>query len=136
MAEERNRVLVGELVSRAAVAAIEPAAATEDAIHAAIDACDYDRAATVALARAKAGQRVPAALVAGILPGIELHTVAMALIAIARDDADAGAAWRELLVHRRVPLTKDGGEIEALVLSAADRAGVPRAELIADVRRL
>src|SRR5262249_50844924 len=112
---------------------------TEDAIAAAVAACDYDRAATIALARAKSGQPVSIASVATILPGIELHTIAMALIAIADRaswERDAARVLHELLTRRRIPLTKDGGEIEALVLSAAHRAGVAREQLVPEVRRL
>ena len=51
-APERNRVLAGELVSRASVEAGKGASLAD--IDQAIAACDFDRAASLAIARVKA----------------------------------------------------------------------------------
>ena len=56
---ERNRVLAGERISRAAIAAAATAgSATPDAIRAAVAACDHERAAVLAFARARGGEPV------------------------------------------------------------------------------
>ena len=127
MADERNRVLAGECISRAqvgAVGAVEPIA-----IDAAIDACDYERAALYAIACAP----VPVDVVARILPGIELPAITCALIAIADGDR---ARLLDLLERKRFPQTKDASELEAIVLYAAWRAAAPAARVIPELRRL
>ena len=126
----KNRVLAGERVSRAAI----DAAPTDDvAITTAIAACDYDRAACIAFARAKSGAAVDIDTVLRVLPGIELWTIACALIAI----APAGRTrLLELLEQRRFPVGSDSGEVEAIALYAPRRAGADRARLIPLVRRL
>ena len=131
MAEaERNRVLAGERVSRAD---IETAGeVTLDAIRAAVAALDHERAAMLAIARARRGE-VPYGLIAEILPGIELPQMASALIAIGSGDR---RELIEVLERRRVPATKEGGEIEALVLYAAWKAGAEAARVIPELRRL
>ncbi len=130
MQEERTRALVGECISRAHVEAAR--GATLDDVTAACAACDYERAATLALGRARAGEQVPTELVARILPGIELPAITLALVAIAPDRAqliDAVAA-------RRFPQTRDAADLEAIVLFAAWRAGAERARVIPELRRL
>jgi hypothetical protein len=127
---ERNRVLAGERISRAQIeAAGEP---SDDAIREALLALDHERAAMLAIARARTAA-VPVAVIAEILPGIELPQIACALVAIASGDR------RELLgvlQRRRVAVTKEGGEIESLALYAAWRAGAPIERVIPELRRL
>jgi hypothetical protein len=130
-APPKNRVLAGERVSRAAIDAAP--AATPEAIRAAVAACDYDRAAVLAFARARRGEPVELADVMPILPGLELWSIACALIAIGRGDR---VQLLELLERRRFPRRIDSGEIEAIVLYAAWRASAPRDRLIAETRRL
>jgi hypothetical protein len=131
MDQERNRVLAGERISRARLATADDV--SERAIRAAIDACDHEHAAMLAIARVRQGQAVPIALVADILPGIELPAIACGLIAIAEGDR---AALLELVERRRFPPTKDAAELEAIVLYAAWRAGAPGERLSPLVRRL
>jgi hypothetical protein len=130
MEAPRKRALVGELISRASVEAARTA--TTDEIPAAIAACDYERAATIALARAKAGEPVATDVIGQILPGIELPAITCSLIAIAPDRA----ALVDVLDAGRFPRTKDGGELEAIVLYAAWRGGADRARLIPHLRTL
>lgn len=127
---ERNRVLAGERISRAQIAAAgEP---TVEAIEAAIAAFDHEQAALLALARART-QPVTVDLVGRILPGLELAAIANALIAIASGDK---AALLDVITEKRFPLTKEAAELEAIVLYAAWKAGAPRDRMIADLRRL
>ena len=77
MAPERNRVLAGELISRAQLdAAGEPSAADIDT---ALEAWDHERAAMLAIARARKAP-VPVATIARILPGIEFAPITCALL--------------------------------------------------------
>ena len=130
MAQERNRVLAGERISRARI----DAAGTPElaAIEAAIAAWDHEHAALLAIARARTAE-VPIAIVARILPGIELPATICGLIAIAAGDR---AALLELVEHRRFPVMKDSAELEALVLYAAWRAGAPPPRVLPELRRL
>jgi hypothetical protein len=128
--EQRKRALVGECISRASVEAAR--AATVADIDVATAACDYERAATIAFARARAGSPVGTDVIARILPGIELPAIACSLIAIAPSRADLIA----LLDARRFPNTKDAAELEAIVLYAAWKAGADTARVIPHVRRL
>jgi hypothetical protein len=130
-APPKNRVLAGERVSRAAIEAVDDA--TPDAIRAAVATCNYDRAAVLAFARARRGQVVDIADAMTILPGLELWTIACALIASAQGDR---TRLVELLERRRFPSRVDSGEIEAIALYAAWRAGAARDRLIPEVRRL
>jgi uncharacterized protein YchJ len=131
MAAERNRVLAGERISRAALAAVEDA--SDAAIAAAVAALDHERAATLALARAKRGEPVSVAVVATVLPGIQLPAITCALIAIASGDR---TELLDLLEQRRFPHTKDAAELEAIVLYAAWKAGAPASRVIPELRRL
>src|SRR5512143_2467971 len=99
MQEERTRALVGECISRAHVEAAR--GATLDDIAAACEACDYERAATLALGRARAGEPVPVEAIARILPGIELPAITLALLAIAPERG----SLLELVERRRFPHT-------------------------------
>jgi Trp operon repressor len=130
MAEERTRTLVGECISRAHVEAAR--GATLDDIAAACAACDYERAATLALGRARAGEPVPSETVARILPGIELPSITLALIAVVPERA----RLLELLERREFPRTRDAADLEAIVLFAAWRAGADTARVIPELRRL
>jgi uncharacterized protein YchJ len=132
MAEpQRNRVLAGERISRAALATVEDV--SDAAIAAAVGALDHERAALLALARARRGEPVPVAVVASILPGIELPAITCALLAIASGDK---AELIDVLEQRRFPQTKDSAELEAIVLYAAWRAGAAPARVTPEVRRL
>src|SRR5690606_1974302 len=122
--------LVGECISRAHVEAAR--GATLDDIAAACAACDYERAATLALGRARAGEQVPLELLARILPGIELPAITLALVAIAPDRAQL----IDVISERRFPQTRDAADLEAIVLFAAWRAGAERARVIPELRRL
>ncbi|MEO6777604.1 MAG: SEC-C metal-binding domain-containing protein [Kofleriaceae bacterium] len=127
---ERNRVFAGERISRARIdAAGEPAL---EAIEAALAAFDHETAALLALARART-QAVPVELVGRILPGIELAAIANGLIAIAHG---AREHLFDIVTERRFPATKEAGELEAIVLYAAWKAGVTGATLIPELRRL
>nr|HEX4312933.1 SEC-C metal-binding domain-containing protein [Kofleriaceae bacterium] len=133
-APAKNRVLAGERVSRAAIdAAVAAGAATPDAIRAAVAACDYDRAAVLAFARARCGDTLELDDIAHVIPGLELWSIACALIAIARGDR---TRLLELLERRRFPVRVDSGELEAIALYAAWRAGAARERLIPLARRL
>ncbi len=130
MEAPRKRALVGECISRASVDAAAGASAAE--LEAALEACDYERAATIAFAHAKAGTPLPTEVIARILPGIELAPVTCSLIAIAPDRA----ALLDVVAARRFPPTKDAAELEAITLYAAWKAGADRARIIAPLRRL
>lgn len=123
MSAPKNRVFVGERVSRRG---IETAAGD---IAEAVRACDYDRAATIAFA--KGTPSIDEVL--AILPGIEMWTIACGLIAIAQGDK---TRILELLEKRRYPIGTDSGEVEAIALYAAWKAGAPRERLIPETRRL
>jgi hypothetical protein len=125
---ERNRVLAGERISRAQIdAAGEP---TLDDIEAAIAAWDHERAAMLALARART-QPVSVELVSRILPGLELPAIATALIAVATGDK---AELLAVVTERRFPTTKEAADLEAIVLYAAWKAGATNH--VPEVRRL
>jgi uncharacterized protein YchJ len=127
-AQERNRVLAGERISRAQIdAAGEPSVAD---IEAALAAWDHERAAMLALARART-QPVSVELVSRILPGLELPAIATALIAIATGDK---AELLAVVTERRFPTTKDAADLEAIVLYAAWKAGATNH--VPEVRRL
>ncbi len=130
MTQERTRALVGECISRAQVEAAR--GATLDAIAAACDACDYERAATLVLGRARGGEAIPAETIARVLPGIELPAITLAIVAIAPDRA----RLIELVEGRRFPHTRDAAELEAIVVYAAWRAGAETARIIPELRRL
>ncbi|HEY5949844.1 MAG TPA: SEC-C metal-binding domain-containing protein [Kofleriaceae bacterium] len=132
MAAERTRALVGECISRAQVEAARGATLAD--ITAACDTCEYEKAATLVLGRARAGERIAVDTIARVLPGIELPAITLALIAITA--VDERARLLELVERRRFPQTKDACELEAIVLYAAWRAGAEVARLIPDVRRL
>ncbi|HUJ58010.1 MAG TPA: SEC-C metal-binding domain-containing protein [Kofleriaceae bacterium] len=130
MAAERNRVFAGERISRAQLEAASDC--SEAAIRAALAGLDHERAAMLAIARARR-EPVPVELVAEILPGIEFPAITCALIAIASGDR---ATLLDLLEHRRFPVGKDTAELEAIVLFAAWRGGAPLARVIPELRRL
>ena len=127
---ERNRVLAGERISRSQIEAAGTPAVEE--IEAAIACWDHERAAMLAIARART-QAVPIGLVTRILPGIELPAIANGLIAIASGDR---TELFELIRERRFPVTKEASELEAIVLYAAWKAGLRGPELVSELRRL
>jgi hypothetical protein len=133
--DERDRALAGECISRAAVdaAAADATACSLDAIRAAVEACDHELAATRAIGRARSGHDVPVAVISEIVPGIEWPGIATSLIAIATGDR---GALIEPLERRRFPVTREAGDIEAIVLYAAWKAGAPTARVIPELRRL
>ncbi len=127
---ERNRVLSGERISRSQIeAAGEPSIAE---IEAALAQWDHERAAMLAIARAKT-QSVSVELIAQILPGIELPAIANGLIAIAIGDK---TQLFDVIRERRFPLTKEASELEAIVLYAVWKAGLRGPELVSELRRL
>ena len=130
MDDTRTRALVGECISRAAVEAARGATVGE--IEQASDACDYERAATLAFGRVRGGETVPTAILAQIVPHIELPALTLALVAIVPERA----ALLELVERRRFPPSKDAGELETIVLYAAWRAGAEIARVIPELRRL
>jgi hypothetical protein len=130
MEAPRKRALVGECISRASVEAVLGVAASE--IDVAIAACDYERAATIAFAHAKAGSPVTTETIARILPGIELPAITCSLIAIAPERAKL----LDVVAERRFPTTKDAAELEAIALYAAWKAGADTKRLIPELRRL
>lgn len=106
----------------------------DDAIRAALAACDADRAAELAFARALAGQEVDARLVAEILPGIRSMGVAIALLGLAT--GERAAAWMEMVQKRRIPDLRSALDVELLALRAAHRDGAPAAEVARAARRI
>jgi hypothetical protein len=131
MIEERTGPLVGECISRAQVDAARGATVAD--IDAACAACDYERAATLALGRARGGEAVPVDVIARVLPGIEMPPITLALIAVVKQDR---ARLLELIERRRFPQNRDTGDLEAIVLFAAWRAGAETARVIPELRRL
>jgi uncharacterized protein YchJ len=123
-----NRVLAGELISRSSVEGMSP---TEGDIEAALAALDHELAARCAIARART-QPVPTALVARILPGIELPAITCALVAIAPEKA----ALLDVIESRAFPQTKEASELEAIVLYGAWKAGAPEPRIKPELRRL
>jgi hypothetical protein len=131
MEAPRKRALVGECISRASVEAARGADAGD--ITAALAACDYERAATIAFARAiHAREPVDCDVIGQILPGIELPAITCSLIAISPDRT----RLLDVLEAGRFPRTRDAGELETIVLYAAWRAGADRARLIPHLRKL
>jgi uncharacterized protein YchJ len=125
--KERNRVLAGELVSRESVD--EAASGTLDE---ALTACDFDLAASIALARAKKGDAPDAHAIGRILANLEFPPIANALVAITKDRA----ALLDAVTARQFPRTKDAYEIEAITLYAAWKGGADTAKIIPELRRL
>jgi hypothetical protein len=128
--ETRKRALVGECISRASVEAARGTPVGE--LETAITRCDYERAATIAFACARAGTPVGTDVIGRILPGIELPAITCSLIAIA-------PARRELLDAldgHRFPDTKDAAELQAITLYAGWKAGAETARVIPHLRRL
>lgn len=130
MQQERTRALVGECISRAQVEAAR--GATLDDIANACMVCDYERAATLVLGRARAREPVPFEAIACVLPGIELPSIALALISISPDRE----RLLELVEDRRFPHSKEACELEAMAVYAAWRAGADLERVIPELRRL
>ncbi|HEY0250405.1 MAG TPA: SEC-C metal-binding domain-containing protein, partial [Kofleriaceae bacterium] len=86
-----------------------------------------ERAAMLAFARG----RVPVELVNRILPGIEMPPIVLGLIAITEGDK---ARLYDVIRERRFPMTKDAGDLEAIVLYAAWKAGAR--DFVPELRRL
>jgi hypothetical protein len=125
--QERNRVLAGELVSRASIE-LARGGSLDDAMR----ACDFDLAASIALARAKAGEPPDTHAISRILAGLEFPPIATALIAITKDRV----ALLDDIAAGLFPRTKDAGDIEAIALYAAWKAGARREKVIPELRRL
>ncbi len=128
--DSRKRALVGECISRASVEAARGTTVAD--LDVAIAACDYERAAAIAFAAARAGAPVGSEVIGRILPGIELPAITCSLIAIAPDRK----ALLEVLERQRFPATKDAAELEAITLYAAWKAGAETARVIPHLRRL
>jgi hypothetical protein len=125
----------GITISRAHVDAVEdPKEWTFDAILRATDACDFERAAVLALARAHAGEEMPASELTQILPGIRDVTIAASLCAIAT--GDRAEAWIACVRDRMFPASAEASPIEMVVLYAAWRAGAPATQIAPEARRL
>ena len=125
----------GMAISRAHVEAeADPTARTIERILHASDACDFVRAAVLALARASAGEDMPAGMVTQILPGIRDATLATSLCAIAT--GDRAAAWIACVRDRMFPDSAEASPIEVIVLYAAWRAGAPADQIAPEARRL
>lgn len=122
-------------ISRAQVEAVDdPTARSIEKILRATDACDFVRAAVLALARARAGEDMPAGMVTQILPGIRDATLAASLCAIAT--GDRAAAWIACVHDRMFPDSAEASPIEVIVLYAAWRAGAPADQIAPEARRL
>ena len=107
-------------------------ASLED-IEAACAICDYERAATLALGRARGGEPVPVSVIARVLPGIEMPAITLALVAAVTHDREQ---LLEVIERRQFPQQRDAGDLEAIVLYAAWRAGADTARVIPELRRL
>src|SRR5689334_5308459 len=130
MVQERTRALVGECISRAHVEAARGATLAD--IEAACDACDYEQAATLVFGRARGGEAVPVETVLRVLPGIELPAITLALVALAPERA----RLLELVANKRFPQQREAGDLEAIVLYAAWKAGAEVGRVIPELRRL
>lgn len=121
-------------VDLARIRAIHASEWSDDAIRAALAACDADRAAELAFARALAGHEVDARLVAEILPGVRSMSVAIALLGLAT--GDRAAAWMEAVTSRKFPGLRSAIDVELLALRAAHKDGAPVAEVARAARRI
>jgi len=121
-------------VDLARIRAITAPEWTDEAIRVALGACDADRAAELAFARALAGEDVDARLVAEILPGVRSMGVAIALLGLAT--GDRAAAWLEIVQQRKFPGLRAAIDVELLALRAAHREGAPVAEVARAARRI
>ena len=126
-AEATARPEIGLAVCRRGVEACTDRSV--EAIAAAVARCDYELAATTALAMGS----VPIEIAMTVLPGIELPSIVCALIACATGER---TRLLELLEHRRFPQTRENGELEAIVLYAAWLAGASRERMLPELRRL
>ncbi len=132
MADARpNRALIGECISRAQLDGV--ADVSLEAIAAELARCDFERAALIAFARAKRGEAVPIAVVAEILPGLELVPIAEALIAVATGNR---LELLEAVELRRFPATAEALDLEVIAVFAAWQGGAPIERLIPELRRL
>ena len=121
-------------ISRAMVtAARDPATCTLEAIDAALAACDHERAAVLAFARASTGLEVPARTIVEIVLGIDHPDLAIDLIAIA--SGDRADALLDAIERRRFP-PQHGQSIEMIALFAAWRSGAEQAAVVRHARRL
>ncbi len=128
--DSRKRALVGECISRASVEAARGTPIAD--LETALAGCDYERAATIAFACARAGTPVGTDVIGRILPGIELPAITCSLIAIAPSRGDLLA----VLDQHRFPTTRDAAELETITLYAAWKAGAEPARVIPHLRRL
>ena len=108
-----------------------------EVISAAVQRADYDQATTLALARAFAGEPLPSAAVAQIIPGVFHVGTLLALV-----NASTGARSQALLdvvVHDRLPPGEVGCELSAILLYVSWRLGNSdelRAQMAWPIRRL
>lgn len=122
-------------VDRARVLAVrEPAEWSDERIHAALAACDVDRAVALVLARALAGAEIDAKLIAEILPGVRDPWTAIALCGLG--SGDRGAAYLEAVRARRFPMMKSALETAVYVLRAAWRAGEDKQAVARELKRI
>ncbi len=97
-------------------------------------ALDFHRAATIAFARARAGEDVSANDINQILPWIREATLAASLCAITT--GDRAGCWLGCIRDRMFPVSDAASPIEMIVLYAAWRAGAPAAQIAPEGRRL
>ena len=122
-------------ISRSQVEAVgDPAARTLDHIERLANACDFRQAAVIALARARAGEDVPAITVTQILPGIRDATIAASLCALA--SGDRAAAFHACVHDRMFATSSEASVVEVVVLYAAWRAGASAQQIAPEARRL
>ena len=122
-------------ISRALVdAVVDPTSWSIDEIERATAACDYDRAAVLAFARARAGEDAPAETIARMLPGVRDITLAASLCAIA--SGDRGNAWLACVRDRRFPEKVEATTVSVVALYAAWRAGADLHPIAVEARRL
>ena len=97
-------------------------------------ALDFDRAAAIVFARARAGEPIPASEVNQILPWIREATLAASLCAVAT--GERAQYWMGILRDRMFPVSDVASPIEMVVLYAAWRAGAPVDQVVREARRI
>lgn len=123
-------------VSKAMVTAASGDAArcSDDAIAAALSACDAERAAGLAFARASRGEPVGVELLAAIVSGLHDPDLALDVVALMR--GEGAAALLAALDGRRFPVVATMTTTEMIAVYAAWRGGAPVADVVRHARRL
>jgi hypothetical protein len=123
----------GMPISRALVEKAAASAAMHDLMKAA-SALDFNRAAAIAFARARACEDVPADEINQILPWVREATLAASLCAIAT--GNRAACWMGIIRDRMFPVSDAASPIEMVVLYAAWRAGASADQIVPEARRI